>query len=107
MLVLIPTNRSFASVTSIQTILGKNKKLDHFEPARLDHHHPVEEVVQSLKQLVDEGLFSYIGLSEVNASTLRRAVKVSCSPNLSGRSDLLSFRTQHESLNIGCPDCFS
>lgn len=56
--------------------LGAHVKMDLFQPARLDKTHPVEEVVQTLKGLVDEGLFSYIGLSEVGAETLRRASKV-------------------------------
>lgn len=43
--------------------------MDLFQPARLDKTHSVEEVVQTLKEMVDEGLFSYIGLSEVNAET--------------------------------------
>lgn len=36
----------------------------------------IEEVMKSLKELQDEGLIGYIGLSEVNADTLRKAEKV-------------------------------
>jgi pyridoxine 4-dehydrogenase len=63
--------------------LGNVKKIDLFEPARLDGVHSIEKITQSLKTLVDEGLISYIGLSEVNADTLRRACKVfdTCVPS--------------------------
>lgn len=37
---------------------------------------PIEEVMKCLKELQDEGLIGYIGLSEVNADTLRKAEKV-------------------------------
>ncbi|KAF8307612.1 aldo/keto reductase [Clavulina sp. PMI_390] len=64
------------SVENIIGSLGESKKLDMFIPARIDGVHPIEEIVASLKQLQDEGLFKHIGLSEVNATTLRRACKV-------------------------------
>jgi len=64
------------SVVDSAKALGGVKKIDLFEPARLDGVHSIEEISQSLKTLVDEGLISYIGLSEVNADTLRRACKV-------------------------------
>lgn len=63
------------SAINIQRTLG-SKKLDLFEPARLDLTHSIEEIAASLKTLQEEGLFSYIGLSEVSADTLRRASKV-------------------------------
>jgi pyridoxine 4-dehydrogenase len=56
--------------------LGGVKKIDLFKPAHLDRVYSVEEVTQSLKTLVDKGLISYIGLSEVNADMLCRACKV-------------------------------
>lgn len=65
------------SVNNCNKALGGSIKLDLFEPARIDSVHSIEEIVTSLKTLVDEGLFSYIGLSEVSADTLRRASKVS------------------------------
>ncbi|KAF8317879.1 Aldo/keto reductase [Clavulina sp. PMI_390] len=64
------------SATNCQAILGEHKKLDHFEPARLDNT-PIEDVMKVLVTLKEEGHFEYIGLSEVNADTLRRACKVS------------------------------
>ncbi|KAF8317880.1 Aldo/keto reductase [Clavulina sp. PMI_390] len=64
-----------ASVVNCQAILGKHKKIDHFEPARLDDT-PIEDVMKTLVTLKEEGHFEYIGLSEANADTLRRACKV-------------------------------
>jgi aryl-alcohol dehydrogenase-like predicted oxidoreductase len=76
------------SVLDSAKALGGVKKIDLFEPARLDGVYSVEEVAQSLKTLVDEGLISYIGLSEVNADTLRRACKVMDIPiSVSQRAD--------------------
>jgi pyridoxine 4-dehydrogenase len=37
---------------------------------------PVEKVMETLKVLVGEGKFDYIGLSECSAATLQRAAKV-------------------------------
>lgn len=50
--------------------------IDMFEPSRLNGVTPVEDVMATLKQLLAEGLIKYIGLSEVNGDTLRKAEKV-------------------------------
>lgn len=50
--------------------------VDLYQPARQDTEIPVEEVVGEIKRLVDEGYVRHIGLSEVDAETLRRACKV-------------------------------
>ncbi|KAF9056835.1 aldo/keto reductase [Rhodocollybia butyracea] len=62
-----------ASVENIQSALGPNKKLDLFEPARIDRDTPIETIMSNLVTLVKEGKFSHIGLSECNANTLRKA----------------------------------
>jgi len=51
-------------------------KPDVFQCARQDKDRPVEETVGILKGLAEEGLFDYIGLSEVSEATLRRASAV-------------------------------
>jgi len=61
------------SVENIQRALGPIKKLDLFEPARIDRKVPVEDMMQTLVTLIKEGKFSHIGLSECNADTLRKA----------------------------------
>ncbi|KAE9391993.1 aldo/keto reductase [Gymnopus androsaceus JB14] len=62
-----------ASVDNIQRALGPNKKLDLFEPARIDRKTPIETIMNNLVTLLKEGKFSHIGLSECNANTLRKA----------------------------------
>jgi pyridoxine 4-dehydrogenase len=64
------------SVTAINDALGGFKRLDLFECARVDPKVPIEESIGTLKGLIEEGLFDFIGLSECKAETLRRANKV-------------------------------
>ncbi|KDE08769.1 hypothetical protein MVLG_01222 [Microbotryum lychnidis-dioicae p1A1 Lamole] len=52
------------------------RKMDLFEPARVDTIRPIEETMRNLKTLQKEGHFAYIGLSETAPATLRRAAKV-------------------------------
>jgi pyridoxine 4-dehydrogenase len=64
------------SVENANSILGGKKKIDVFGPARVDPDIPIEETVSALAELVKEGKISGIQLSEVSASTIRRAAKV-------------------------------
>lgn len=50
--------------------------VDLYQPARMDTEIPVEEVVGEISRLVDAGYVRNIGLSMVDAETLRRACKV-------------------------------
>ena len=50
--------------------------VDLYQPARQDLSIPVEDIMQVMKELVNEGYIKHIGLSEVDADTLRRAHKV-------------------------------
>ncbi|KAJ7506638.1 aldo/keto reductase [Mycena galericulata] len=61
------------SVVNITKALGPHKKMDLYEPARIDPKVPVEQMMQSLVVLLKEGYFAHIGLSECLAATLRRA----------------------------------
>ncbi|MEV4014884.1 aldo/keto reductase [Nonomuraea angiospora] len=47
--------------------------IDIYRPARLDPAVPIEETVGAIKELVEAGYVRHIGLSEVNAATIRRA----------------------------------
>ncbi|CAK5279795.1 unnamed protein product [Mycena citricolor] len=62
-----------AEMDKIARALGPIKKMDLFQPARVDTHHPIEETMRILATLVKEGHFSHIGISECNADTLRKA----------------------------------
>ncbi|MFI7309255.1 aldo/keto reductase [Streptomyces hygroscopicus] len=47
--------------------------IDIYRPARLDPAVPIEETVGAIKELVEAGYVRHIGLSEVDAATVRRA----------------------------------
>ncbi|KAH9004089.1 aldo/keto reductase [Lactarius hatsudake] len=64
------------SVDAILEALRGTKRLDLFEPARRDSNYEIEQYAEPLNEMVKEGKFDYIGLSEVNAETVRRAHKV-------------------------------
>lgn len=50
--------------------------VDLYQPARQDITIPVEDIMEEMVKLKEEGLIRHIGLSEVDADTLRRAHKV-------------------------------
>ena len=50
--------------------------VDLYQPARQDTEIPVEDVVGEISRLVESGYVRHIGLSMVDAETLRRACKV-------------------------------
>lgn len=61
-------------VSNCLEILPPNlKKIDIFQCARVDPDVPIEDTMQTLKELISEGKFGHIGLSEVGAETIRRA----------------------------------
>ncbi|KAJ5185631.1 hypothetical protein N7491_006499 [Penicillium cf. griseofulvum] len=64
------------SVDECLRLLDGKKKLDIFECARQEPNVPVEETVRVLAEYVKEGKIGGIGLSEVDAKTIRRAHKV-------------------------------
>lgn len=47
-----------------------------FEPARRDPSVPLEETIMALAELVKEGKIGGVALSEVSASTIRQASKI-------------------------------
>ncbi|KAI9674727.1 MAG: Pyridoxine 4-dehydrogenase [Caeruleum heppii] len=64
------------SVDYCVRMLEGRKKVDIFECARVDPNTPIETTVAALAQCVKDGKIGGIGLSEVRAETVRRAVKV-------------------------------
>ncbi|WP_174285038.1 aldo/keto reductase [Sphingomonas bacterium] len=50
--------------------------LDIYRPSRLDEDTPIEDTIGALSELVQAGYVRHIGLSEIGAATLRRAVAV-------------------------------
>ncbi|KAK4947830.1 hypothetical protein LTR10_013338 [Elasticomyces elasticus] len=64
------------SVDECLRVLDGKKSIDIFECARTDPNVPVEETIKVLSRFVKEGKIGGIGLSEVQAETIRRAHKV-------------------------------
>lgn len=61
------------SVEECLKIIDGKKSIDIFECARLDPAVPIEQTIDILAKLVGEGKLKHIGLSEVDAETIRRA----------------------------------
>jgi pyridoxine 4-dehydrogenase len=61
------------SVNECLRVLDGKKSVDIFECARQDPNTTIEQTVTILAQLVKEGKIGGIGLSEVDADTIRRA----------------------------------
>ena len=57
----------------VQILPPSIKKIDIFECARVDLEVPIEDTMQTMRRLVEEGKFGRVGLSEVKAETIRRA----------------------------------
>ncbi|KAI2622394.1 NADP-dependent oxidoreductase domain-containing protein [Hypoxylon sp. NC1633] len=62
-----------SSAAECNKILGDFKKIDVFGPARMDANVPIKETMGALKELMEEGAFGAVGLSEVRAETIRAA----------------------------------
>ncbi|KAJ7266885.1 aldo/keto reductase [Mycena haematopus] len=58
---------------TVQRALGTHKKVDLYEPARIDRSMPIKAIMENLVVLLKEGHFDHIGLSECSAETLRLA----------------------------------
>ncbi|KDN49376.1 hypothetical protein RSAG8_02078, partial [Rhizoctonia solani AG-8 WAC10335] len=63
------------SINNIIEKLGPNKKLDLFQPSRIDPNVSIEEMMATLNKYVESGKIGSIGLSECTAATLIRASK--------------------------------
>jgi aryl-alcohol dehydrogenase-like predicted oxidoreductase len=72
--------------------------IDVYRPARLDPAVPIEETVGAIKEMVDAGYVRHIGLSEVDAATIRRAHAVHPVADLQIEYSLLSRAVEAEVL---------
>ncbi|KIJ26326.1 hypothetical protein M422DRAFT_272616 [Sphaerobolus stellatus SS14] len=61
------------SIDNINAKLEGTKHVDIFESARVDPNRSIEEAMNNMKTLIEEGKFGHVGLSECSAETLRRA----------------------------------
>ncbi|NIK55609.1 aldo/keto reductase [Kribbella shirazensis] len=72
--------------------------IDIYRPARRDPDVPIEETVGAIKDLVDAGYVRHIGLSEVDAETIRRAHAVHPIADLQVEYSLVSRAVEPEVL---------
>jgi aryl-alcohol dehydrogenase-like predicted oxidoreductase len=64
--------------------------IDIYRPARLDPAVPIEETVGAIKEMIDAGYVRHLGLSEVDAATIRQAHAVHPVADLQIEYSLLS-----------------
>ncbi|MEO3930397.1 aldo/keto reductase [Micromonosporaceae bacterium B7E4] len=72
--------------------------IDIYRPARLDPTVPIEETVGAIKEMIDAGYVRHVGLSEVDATTIRRAHAVHPIADLQIEYSLLSRAVEAEIL---------
>src|ERR687896_1131306 len=72
--------------------------IDIYRPARLDPAVPIEETVGAVKEMIDAGYVRHIGLSEVDAATIRRAHAIHPVADLQIEYSLLSRAVEAEVL---------
>ncbi|MFJ9342068.1 aldo/keto reductase [Streptomyces sp. NPDC101733] len=72
--------------------------IDVYRPARLDPTVPVEETVGAIKEMIDAGYVRHLGLSEVDAATVRRAHAVHPVADLQIAYSLISRAVEEEVL---------
>ncbi|MCW3019256.1 MAG: aldo/keto reductase [Solirubrobacterales bacterium] len=95
-----------ASPAAVKTALAYSltrlgvEYVDVYRPARLDPKVPIEETIGAIAQLVQEGYVRYVGLSEVGAETIRRAVATHPICDLQIEYSLISRDVEHEILPV-------
>ena len=72
--------------------------IDIYRPARLDPAVPIEDTVGAIKEMIDAGFVRHIGLSEVNAATIRKAHAVHPIADLQIEYSLISRAVETEIL---------
>ncbi|MFI8304323.1 aldo/keto reductase [Streptomyces sp. NPDC085927] len=72
--------------------------IDIYRPARLDPAVPIEETVGAIKEMIDAGYVRHLGLSEVDAATIRRAHAVHPVADLQIEYSLISRAVEAEVL---------
>ena len=72
--------------------------IDIYRPARLDPAVPIEDTVGAIKEMIDAGYVRHVGLSEVDAATIRRAHAVHPIADLQIEYSLLSRAVEAEVL---------
>ena len=72
--------------------------IDVYRPARLDPAVPIEDTVGAIKEMIDAGFVRHVGLSEVDAATIRKAHAVHPIADLQIEYSLISRAVEDEIL---------
>ncbi|GLY02300.1 MULTISPECIES: aldo/keto reductase [Actinoplanes] len=72
--------------------------IDIYRPARLDPSVPIEDTVGAIKEMIDAGFVRHVGLSEVDAATIRRANAVHPVSDLQIEYSLISRAVEQDIL---------
>ena len=72
--------------------------IDIYRPARLDPNVPIEDTIGAIAELIKQGYVRYIGLSEVGATSIRRAQAVHPIADLQIEYSLISRGIEREIL---------
>jgi aryl-alcohol dehydrogenase-like predicted oxidoreductase len=72
--------------------------IDVYRPSRLDPAVPIEDTIGAIAEMIEAGYVRHIGLSEISAATLRRAVAVHPISDLQIEYSLLSRGIEDEIL---------
>lgn len=73
--------------------------IDIYRPGRLDPAVPIEDTVGAIKEMIDAGHVRYLGLSEVDAATVRRAHAVHPVTDLQIEYSLISRAVERDVLS--------
>lgn len=74
--------------------------IDLFYQHRADPHTPIEEVAQTVKELIKEGKVKRFGLCEVNTDTIRRAHAIQPITAIQSEYNLMFRRVENEILGL-------
>src|SRR5579872_3468675 len=74
--------------------------IDIYRPARLDPNVPIEDTVGAIADMIKAGYVRYVGLSEVGATTIRRAAAVHPVSDLQIEYSLISRGIEDEILPV-------
>jgi aryl-alcohol dehydrogenase-like predicted oxidoreductase len=74
--------------------------IDVYRPARMDPAVPIEDTVGAIKEMIDAGYVRHIGLSEVDAATVRRAQAVHPIADVQFEYSLISRAVEDEVLPV-------
>jgi aryl-alcohol dehydrogenase-like predicted oxidoreductase len=89
--------RNFLAYTL--TRLGTDH-IDIYRPARLDPAVPIEDTIGAIAEMIDAGYVRYVGLSEVDAATIRRAHATHPVTDLQIEYSLISRAVEEEILPV-------